>query len=211
MLGMSSALSEENNPQESDLTAEVRAVCFPDYVGALPVSNHTDLLLLLLLQFALLAHLPVQLAAVSEHEVLKIAAEVLISVFPAVQYVRCAFKARDHPAACRAGQQCCSCTPAKRVTAHAGGYIVTLLYSNLQTYVRSLLIAQGEVLRCTVEGPCNCLSAAPSHCESSFLIIYSQTASPAVISAVKCSPAGYCWCLRTTSPASCWSGAATRS
>ncbi|WIA22829.1 hypothetical protein OEZ86_009778 [Tetradesmus obliquus] len=57
---MSSALSEENNPQESDLTAE----------------------------FALLAQLPVQLAAVSEHEVLKIAAEVLISVFPAVQYVR---------------------------------------------------------------------------------------------------------------------------
>jgi hypothetical protein len=47
------------------------------------------LMLLLLLQFRLLAQLPVQLAAVSEHEVLKSAAQVLISVFPAAQYVRC--------------------------------------------------------------------------------------------------------------------------
>jgi hypothetical protein len=47
-------------------------------------------MLLLLLQFGLLAQLPVQLAAVSEHEVLKTAAEALISVFPAAQYVRCA-------------------------------------------------------------------------------------------------------------------------
>jgi hypothetical protein len=62
-------------------------------VGAHSVPNQRDLLLmllLLLLQFGVLAQLPVQLAAVSEHEVLKIAAQALISVFPAVQYIRCA-------------------------------------------------------------------------------------------------------------------------
>jgi hypothetical protein len=47
------------------------------------------MLLLLLLQFGLLAQLPVQLAAVSEHEVLKTATQALISVFPAAKYFRC--------------------------------------------------------------------------------------------------------------------------
>lgn len=54
-----------------------------------PTADLMLLLLLLLFQFGLLAQLPVLLASVGEHEVLKTAAQALISVFPAAQYVRC--------------------------------------------------------------------------------------------------------------------------
>jgi hypothetical protein len=105
------ALSDANHHQESDLAAEVRAVSrrlgrrVPWY------PNQQDLmLLLLLLQFGLLAQLPVQLAAVNEHGVLKTAAEALISVFPAAQYVRCVQQVAGLKSKCCL-LQCCLSPP----------------------------------------------------------------------------------------------------
>ncbi len=41
-----------------------------------------------LLQFALLAQLPIRLSTTNEHDVFKVAASQLVKVFPSVQYVR---------------------------------------------------------------------------------------------------------------------------